>query len=112
MYDVIGRGRVIVRQLSQGPVLTSYARRALKINKNGLATRRLVGTTPKRLMTPAKHRCFLPLMAIHWITSLMTFHYDSINSNSNKQITDLKWFSIRQRKMKHHITVLLTKCND
>jgi len=78
MYDVIGRGRVLVRQLSQGPVLTSYARRALKINKNGLATRRLVGTTPKRLMTPAKHRCFLPLMAIHWITSLMTFHYDSI----------------------------------
>jgi len=29
----------------------------------------VVGTTPKRLMTAVKSRCFLPLMAIHWTTS-------------------------------------------
>jgi len=45
----MGRGRVLARQLSQGPVLTSYARRALKINENGLATRRLIGPHPEFL---------------------------------------------------------------
>jgi len=37
----------------------------------------VVGTTPKRLMAPAKHRCFLLLMAKYWFTPLMTSHYDT-----------------------------------
>jgi len=57
--------------------LTPDARRILEINENRLDRQRSYRATPKRLMGPAKHRCFLLLMAKYWFTSAMTSHYNS-----------------------------------
>ena len=59
MSDVTGGWPYIGVLASSRLVLTSYARRVLKINENGLTTRRSHREPPKRLMAPAKHSYFL-----------------------------------------------------